>query len=168
MKHWLLPPKPRRLHTCCEEYEELLHHPDWIAEPKLDGHRLITKLNPNGATPRTRQGHPHLPATRALMGATYPTTLWLDGEWYEGVYHVFDIPYAMGLMLHQRRELLEQAVMKLGCHYPIQIMPRWDKLTAYAQAMSEGIEGIVLKNINHLYSLSCTQHHTPMWRKVKP
>jgi ATP-dependent DNA ligase len=91
----------------------------------------------------------------------------LDGEWYNNEYHVFDLAHHPGT-LEERRAVFGPIVMRLSSEFPIQLMPRWHKLGAYARALAEGLEGIVLKHRSHRYGLTTNQTTTPLWRKVKP
>ena len=57
----------------------------------------------------------------------WPETLVLDGEYYEGTYHVFDL-YRAGGNLDTRYRQLAHVVRQFSADYPIQIMPRWEKI----------------------------------------
>lgn len=164
---WLLPPKPEVLNRAGSFYQEVLHHPDWVAEPKRDGYRCLMWLDPTGAKAFTRRGAPLLPATKALSGATHPERVVLDGEWFKGEYWVFDIPYGKGC-LRERHTRLVPLVTRLAEKFPIALVERWEKVSAFAKAMSQGLEGIVLKHQDHYYDFSHSQRTTPLWLKVKP
>ena len=167
MLDWMYPPKPVRLLEHTSGYAKLLTDEGWVLEPKLDGYRCLTWLEPGGVKPFTRQGAELAPVSRALDGATHHERVVLDGEWYKDVYHVFDLAYVCGT-LDERRTKLVPIIDRLADHFPVQLMPRWDKLGAYARALADGLEGIVLKHRSHVYGLTTNQSTTPLWRKVKP
>lgn len=167
MAGWLYPPKPVSLASHTSGFAGLLTDDEWILEPKLDGYRCLTWLDPSGAKPYTRQGARLLAATQALDGATHHERVVLDGEWYKGEYWVFDMAYRLGT-LDERHEILLPIVTRLAEFFPVNLMPRWEKVDAYDRAISDGFEGIVLKHRSHIYSLTNSQTTTRHWRKVKP
>ncbi len=151
---------------CSAVYEEVIGSPDWVVEPKMDGHRCLTWLRPTGVACYTRKNFPMPRAASALRGARSPSPHVLDGEWYEDTYHVFDIYH--GTTLRDRYAVMEEVVAGLAERFPIRVVPRWEKATAYAEAMRLGLEGVVFKHLNHHYNFTNRQSPTPSWLKVKP
>ena len=167
MNCWINPPKPKPLVPYGPRYHELILNPSWVLEPKLNGQRCLTWLTEQGVRSFTRTGSRLLRLTQALHGMKWPETLVLDGEYYEGKYHVFDL-YRAGGNLDTRYRQLAHVVRQFSADHPIQIMPRWEKIGAYERALDAGYEGIVLKSRAHLYNMPPFNQKDPLWRKVKP
>lgn len=151
---------------------------DWIAERKKNGWRCLAIVNEEGLKLWTRR---HtiipdlLPQTRSYL-SKLPVGTIIDGELMEkrtkdikDQYYAFDILYyagqpLMSLSWKVRRNYLEHTDLEVGLSVPTAL----GKTLLYDQAISEGDEGIVLKNINSKYIIDLkTCPHNPYWIKAK-
>jgi ATP-dependent DNA ligase len=152
---------------------------DWIAERKKNGWRCLAIMREDGLKLWTRRNTlipDLLPLTREMLH-NLPVGTMLDGELMEkrtkdikDQYYCFDILYLegqplMSLAWKDRRKYLESLIdIGLDISSPISL----GKSLLYDQAIGDGDEGIVMKNINSKYMVdlkSCP--HNPYWIKAK-
>ncbi len=152
---------------------------DWIAEQKLDGHRIMLS-GPGTASPAaiTRNGTTY---TRALPTAvqkwrvdqdlanTAPFVL--DGELVGDTYWVFDFLLADGSLngvpLSDRRVILEQFFAMFPVN-PFRLVPQArtasEKEALMERAVTDRLEGLVFKRADSAYAFG---HRHPAWLKAK-
>ena len=161
----------------------------YVAEPKMDGWRMVADVTDGYARLRTRNGTPvHVPSIAAAL-AQLPVSCVLDGELVylddEGIsrlpqligqtghvaYYVFDVlsveeDDVTPMAYHVRRKLLEAFLGYAGSPvYLIPQVPGPQAAELFDVFVAAGGEGIVLKDRTSKYypgrRMSC-------WRKVKP
>lgn len=166
------PPKPMRGWPNTPLHQQLINDPDWIAEPKKNGHRVIVML---GKVPVfvSRRGSKislseldsipqeimKVKSLKVLDGELIlkPTpTLWL-----------FDLPERPQPLLDRRAWLAK--VIEDANLVHVKLMPWLVKETAYEDCIKAGDEGVVWKRLSSLYSWQMESENTIVdWVKMKP
>lgn len=138
---------------------------NWVAEQKLDGHRILLYLTPDRpATALTRNGSIYTKGLpRALTDLRVQHRTLFDGELVGNQYWAFDYPEPNTAMLRERRALLEVAAAEVGISVVPQARTTTEKEALLYGAAEAGLEGIVLKRADSLY----LGQRTDAWRKVK-
>ena len=167
------PPKPMRGWPNTSLHEQLINDPDWIAEPKKNGHRtyIFPTKNPLFLSRRgsklSLSELGDLPKeVKALIGlkvvdaelVMHPVPfLWL-----------FDLPQARG-RLRERRSRLSDWCAKISERCPnLKMMPLLPKRTAYQDALLAGEEGVVWKKLSSLYVMQMSpENEISDWIKFK-
>ncbi|WP_412760713.1 DNA ligase D [Paraburkholderia tropica] len=166
---------------------------DWITETKLDGYRLLARIEGGEVRLLTRGGHNWAAKFPTLVGeleALEVSTAWLDGEIVmltdglpdfsalqnamdartsgDIVYFLFDLMYVDGedlrrVPLWARRARLSQLLESAGEH--LRFSEAFDAPAAamFEAAASLGIEGLMLKRRDAHYESGRTQ----TWLKAK-
>ncbi|SEK14026.1 bifunctional non-homologous end joining protein LigD [Paraburkholderia tropica] len=166
---------------------------DWITETKLDGYRLLARIEEGEVCLFTRSGHNWAAKFPTLVGeleALEVSTAWLDGEIVmltaglpdfsalqnamdarasgDIVYFLFDLMYVNGedlrrVPLWARRARLSQLLGSAGEH--LRFSEAFDAPAAamFEAAASLGIEGLMLKRRDAHYESGRTQ----TWLKAK-
>lgn len=153
-----------------------LENPKWVAEQKLDGHRvlLVSPGKDMPPTALTRNGSLYsrkLP--QAIQDFRFPPGEWvLDGELVDGVYWVFDLPRAPIITpggnweLWRRRAALEALLGNMK--HPFRLVPQArttdEKIALADAAIKNNFEGLVMKQADAPYR---SGGRTPEWLKVK-
>lgn len=147
----------------------------WVAEQKLDGHRLVLR-SPSDPT------YPPVATTR--NGTTYTRTLpkeirdfrfpegeWaLDGELVDGTYWVFDMPASPAVgedaELWARRAMLESFLANVK--NPFRLVPqartRDEKIRLAETSLRNNFEGLIVKRTSAAYRFG---GRTAEWLKIK-
>jgi bifunctional non-homologous end joining protein LigD len=147
--------------------QERFTGPEWIAERKYDGIRLLAFKNGGEVRLLSRNRLPqHLPSIAAAIAKLPPHDIILDGEvtWTGGIYHVFDVMWldggsVMSRTLDERRALLTQ----LPLRSPLERVAALDGDAPWDTACSEGWEGVVVKRRDSVYE----HRRSPHWLKMK-
>ncbi|CAG9207530.1 3'-phosphoesterase / DNA ligase D / DNA repair polymerase [Paraburkholderia tropica] len=166
---------------------------DWITETKLDGYRLLARIEWGEVHLFTRGGHnwaARFPTLVSELEALPVSTAWLDGEIVmlkdglpdfsalqnamdsrtnrDIVYFLFDLMYVDGQDLRKvplwaRRACLSQVLQSAGEH--LRLSEAFDAPPAalFEAASSLGIEGLMLKRRDAPYESGRTQ----TWLKAK-
>lgn len=144
-----------------DESELYIVNSTWVAEQKLDGHRIILRCQ-DGLKPLalTRGGNPYTKKLPVDIADGIPPGRWvLDGELCGDTYWVFDLLDANGLVsestpLSERREVLE-AFMTLVNTPKIKLVPQATTESAkrelFDRLREEGAEGVMFKRKDGLY-----------------
>jgi ATP-dependent DNA ligase len=181
---YLYPCKPNRLAPDAAYFGALDNDPHWIAEIKKNGWRCLAYREASGLVLYTRHNTlitDPLPDLRNFLTLVLPPGTIIDGELVnnrtkgtKGLYYVFDILQAQGVMLvddclSARRAILEKLLPP--CPGTVELAQQYvtgKKRLYEASIEGEVNEGIVLKKASSKYLASetrCLQH--PHWLKVK-
>jgi ATP-dependent DNA ligase len=161
------PARPMPLWTTSPQYQTYLDAPNWVAEPKYDGYRVLLCYGSDGPVAYSRKGKRL--AVPGYLAPDCPEGTVLDGEWMRHSFPGsvwFDVPVINVSYntepLSVRRRQLREMVPALG---PSRSVTRLQKVPSLALEAVKGtlIEGIVLKDINQPYP----RGETPHWLKVK-
>ena len=135
---------------------------DFALEEKLDGHRLLLEWHPDTGILNTynRQGKPSQHADKIQQWAPSFSFIYnyaiLDGEYIDGVFHLFDIPLIEGVVdqMHaweQRQEAVR--IMRIApsdFRQHVQVVPAAvtedDKLALIMRVTEDGGEGLMIKD----------------------
>ena len=152
---------PKYLSPRSSVFKRLCFDPEWIAEPKKNGKRIIA----------TRAGG----ETKCGNSIKLPPTITdgikngvvVDSELVGGLLWVFDILWFDGdvrfKQLMERKRLLQEAITP-GEYLHIVPVIEEDKEKYYPHCLNEGEEGIILKRKDSLYPSGETKY----WLKIKP
>ncbi|MEX3943838.1 DNA ligase D [Paraburkholderia sp. BR10937] len=166
---------------------------DWVTETKLDGYRLLARINRGDVRLFTRGGHDwaaKFPALVDELKALPVSSAWLDGEIVmlkdglpdfsalqnamdartsrDIVYFLFDLMFVDGLDLRQvplwsRRARLSQLLEDAGEHLRFSEAFEAPAAAVFEAASSIGLEGLILKRRDAPYESGRTQ----TWLKAK-
>jgi len=189
---YFYPERPRLLHVDQPLFEQLSANPQWIAEPKYNGSRLMLH-HLDGAWQfwnRHEQLMAYCPSEevkQALAGMKIKGYWLFDGELRhhktKGVHHriaLYDVCVAGGVLLcdqlfADRRFTLEALFHYLGPDngYHLDLAPQYDTdFRAVFQRLTpdEEIEGLVIKNLRGRLNLGRTRavESNWMWKVRKP
>jgi ATP-dependent DNA ligase len=140
-------------------FDRLARSPDWVAEAKLDGARVVAVCGPDAmgalgfdslVQAMSRTGTPFmLPAgvSHALRRAK--RALELDGEVYQGAYWVFDCGSLGSADLDYRRRIIEETVEEISSDV-VRVMPRLGP-DPWSEVESHDWEGCVFKRRSSPY-----------------
>jgi bifunctional non-homologous end joining protein LigD len=164
-----LPPASPKKHTGIQcqllnpitdsQLEELLFHPDYWMQEKLDGRRLILKKQGHDITGINRLGFPTaVPESIAHSASQYRHDFILDGEAMGDHYHAFDLltigpedmrPLGFSVRYFRLRDMLRSFdhpfIHEVEAFVAPGLMPIFTRLR------TEGKEGVVFKNKNAPY-----------------
>ncbi len=181
------PPKPMYLSANSSFLDQLDKNPDWIAEEKYNGWRMLVYKENNVLSLWTRNSTmitDAFPEIRKQLDAMVPEGSILDGELVSSIrvkgtpekVVLFDIiqikyNYLGGVPLSERRKVLEKLVKESD----VVQLTKWvrvGKRKMFEDIMERKdplVEGIVLKNIHsgYLASVGPSSRKTPHWLKVK-
>jgi bifunctional non-homologous end joining protein LigD len=143
-----------------ERAQELLTHPDYWMQEKLDGRRLLIKKEGNQITGINRLGLvTSVPDTIADSASHYPGDFIIDGEAVGETLHAFDLLHISGEDIRSKRfavrflrlhDLLDGF---LHCHIRlVDCYCQPQKAGKYEQFQRAGKEGVVFKDIDAPYT----------------
>ncbi len=146
-----------------EEAKQLIQHPHYWMQEKLDGRRLLLCLAGSVVTGLNRQGKPvAIPQCFVQSAHRCPTDFVLDGEQVGDTLHVFDLlqigkENVQARPYHERHSLLCQVLEEITTgNNPIIPVPtykgRRDKLAAVETIRAANKEGVVFKDRNAPYT----------------
>lgn len=157
-----------------EQVEELrvvdyLRAPAWVAQRKVDGHRRLIRIEPDGVRAFNRSGCittlPGNVLARLQTSAFSRLSCWLDGELLDGVLWVFDLAAVDGLFdtskpFAKRLTALEALAGEAGwtrtdAGQVIRLLPTAKtteaKLELFHRVREERGEGIILRRVDDRY-----------------
>lgn len=145
------------------QFPKYIADPRWVAEQKLDGERLLIKVENKIVTATNRNGDPKTVDRIIAEPFKELTGTWaFDGEQLDGKFFVFDMPFAVDLVgpddtYDHRRDGLETVfevawskeprLRLVACHRTTQ-----EKQDIFDWCMSQGAEGIMFKDVRGRYT----------------
>lgn len=148
--------------------------PRWVMERKWDGYRLLVTTGPDGPAAFSREGNKRaLPANLQAVFGPVENVATFDGEYAQGVFHLFDMPHLEGFVTPDlpwaRRHLRMRKVLDAWSP-PDEVIRVVDhvregeaKLDLLRLVQEEGGEGVVFKLLDAPYRPG----RSSSWRKHK-
>jgi ATP-dependent DNA ligase len=140
-----------------------LSHYRWVAQQKLDGHRLLFCVEGGQVTVRNREGEVRRnPVPRRVWSkfAVLPGTWCFDGELVDDEYFLFDLPVAGDAITPAhpyefRLEVLERIFREWDPGAGVRLLSTARSMRAKQEllerVLAQGGEGIVVKNLDSRY-----------------
>ncbi len=155
--------RPQLLNAVQEkDLEGMIQSPDWVAQEKFDGRRLLIAKIGNTVKGINRNGlRVAVPSAILMSALAIPGSYLLDGEAVGDVFHAFDILEhedrdLCQLPLSKRLAVLEKLLHKHDRH-AIRRIPtatqRWEKEAMFETLRGENREGIVFKRRDAPYTI---------------
>lgn len=139
------------------EFDKYISNPRWVAEQKLDGQRLLLQVNDGEVAAANRNGE--ITTVNHAIREPFSTltgTWCFDGEFLDGKFYIFDMPFAVHLVspddpYDKRREGLEAVFQVAWSDEPRLALLAVHRTKAEKQAifdwcMEQGAEGIMFKD----------------------
>ena len=155
----------------------LLQNPNYHAEQKLDGVRLMVCLHDGEVTGINRRGVPTLVTNRITEAFQYFDGTWaLDGELVKGVFWVFVLPRALSSVTPrtpygERRAILEELWPNLLLPDCVRLLPSFtdevEKLELVQKLRAANCEGVMLKDGNAPYPAGLRTRSTRKFKFIK-
>lgn len=151
------------------EAERYIQSDQWVANEKIDGHRVMMAVTSGTVKVFNRDGkirqHP-TPKPIIDSFAQFPWDAIFDGELMDGVYHLFDLPLLAkpgddeptvepSSTYADRLQMLD-TITKVWCPDNVHLVPAYrtpDEKRALVQfCMDDGREGVMFKKLTARYS----------------
>lgn len=140
-----------------DKLPEYLTNPDWWFEQKLDGIRMAASIEGLNVQVWGRNGtlvtKPEASLVRAAF-KKFPGTWTFDGEFVDGEFWIFDMPYGMDVVTpnmpySKRREALEKFVPILEERPKVRVLPTYrtadEKFKIAEACIADHCEGLIVK-----------------------
>lgn len=158
----------------------LLTNDEWVAQQKVDGHRVLVTIEDGKVTCLNRQGKPKTTMITPQMISEFSRFHigeWVfDGELVDGVFWLFDMPVAGNHVsptdpLAWRLDVLDNLYGQVLTDSKIvRLLPR-EEGTENKQALADrlrkdGGEGVMFKSLNGRYESGRRSRHLLKWKFV--